>query len=111
MNDTERAELTALCDRFPMAVAGLLAAVRAGRIDGHSGVANETDCGCVYATTGWLATRSSTAYMSLCPSWQFTDLETVVYDVRPGDVPATSPVLSAVEAALVAWLAGREGVA
>lgn len=104
-----------MLDARPDRVEALLAAVRGGKIHGVSAFIGPTpgEYGCVVATL-WDITVGSDQRVSQIIKGLFkvrkglfkvrwSEIESTVEEVRPGQTPATSPALALVEQWVVAW--------
>lgn len=105
LTDTEiaaRDDLWRWCDRLPDRVPALLSAVRKGRMDGTTFTRS---CRCVIGTLAtedpWGAVMTIVRDGRLGPG--VDPIENYIFSIRPGQTPATSPIMAHLERWIVQW--------
>jgi hypothetical protein len=96
-----RSDLHSVLDSAPQEVTGLLAALRAGKIDGST---YEGDCACLVGT---IANVRGCSYKILAPDHS-RPAERWFLAIRTGDTPASSQIARITESWIQEWLAGRQ---
>lgn len=117
LTDTEiaaRDDLWRILDDYPNEAPVVLAACKAGKIDGEAyGMGFYTpECGCVFSHIGAArglpgGSRVSQIHREMhgIGPLDYSPLEEFIFNVRPGDTPATSPVVAKLTAWIEQWQA------